>query len=91
MLWRFSIPLIIFLNFTASFGLATFLYKSKVKIELCTTMDHVLMYEKALRGGWSGVSGLRMAVANHPYLGAKFNPLELNRFLLDLDVVGLYR
>ena len=49
------------------------------------------MYERALRGGWSGVSGLRMAVANHPYLGLKFFPSELIRYLLDLDVVGLYR
>ena len=71
--------------------MAVFLYRSQAEIELCRSMDHVLMVEKGTRGGWSGISGLRMAVANHPYLGNKFNSDELPRVLLDLDVVGLYR
>ena len=76
--------------FSASFGLAAFLYKSQVQIQLCCNMEHVLMFEKALRGGWSGVSGLRYATANHSFLGAKFEPSLPQRFLLDLDVVALY-
>ena len=80
--------LILFL--TASFGLAVFLYQSQVQIELCHSMEHVLLIEQGIRGGWSGVSGLRIALANHPYLGPKFNPLERLCYPLDLDVVGLY-
>ena len=75
---------------TASFGLAVFLYQSQVRIELCHSMEHILLMEEGIRGGWSGVSGLRIALANHPYLGPKFNPLERLCYPLDLDVVGLY-
>ena len=68
-----------------------FLYRSQVEIELCRNMDQVLLGESGLRGGWSGVSGLRAALANHPYLPNVFDPTQLKRYLLDLDVVGLYR
>ena len=68
-----------------------FLYRSQIEIELCRIMDHILLWESGLRGGWSGVSGLRAALANHPYLANVFDPTQLMRFLLDLDVVGLYR
>ena len=62
---------------------------TKVKLELLSDVDMLLMIEKGIRGGVSMVSK-RFAKANNKYMGEKFTREKVSRFIQYLDANNLY-
>ena len=62
---------------------------TKVKLELLTDIDMLLMVEKGINGGVSMISN-RYGAANHKYMGDKFNLSEPSKCLTYLDANNLY-
>ena len=62
---------------------------TKIKLDLLTDYDMLLMFENGIRGGYSGVLGDRYVKANNKYLDG-FNPNEKSNYLLYLDANNLY-
>jgi len=61
----------------------------KFSIELLTNYDALLMIEKGLRGGFSGVLGRRYAKANNYYLN-DYDPKVPSSYLMYFDANNLY-
>ena len=76
--------------FTSS-GLAwdAFSKSTRVKLELLTEIDMLLMFEKGTRGVISMISK-RFAEANNKYMGEKFNENLPSKFITYLDANNLY-
>lgn len=64
------------------------LMKSKVKLELLTEIDMVLMFEKQARGGISMISQ-RHAAANNPLLES-YDPSKPESYIMYVDANNLY-
>ena len=62
---------------------------TKVKLELLTDVDMLLMVEKGIRGGVSMISN-RYSKANNKYMGDKFNPSEPSKYIQYLYANNLY-
>ena len=62
---------------------------TKIKLELLSDVDMLLMIEKGIRGGVSMVSK-RFAEANNKYMGVKFDREKISRFIQYLDANNLY-
>ena len=60
---------------------------TKVELELLSDIDMLLMIEKGIRGGVSMISTRK---ANNKYMGDKFNPDELSKYIQYLDANNLY-
>ena len=73
-----------------SFGFSAWLHSSGIEIDLLQSYDHILLFEKAKRGGWSGSCGLRYACANIPEMKELYDPTIPKRRLLDMDFCSLY-
>ena len=65
------------------------LKKTKIKIELLSDPDMLLMFERGIRGGITQ-SVHRWAKANNPYMGSEYAPREPTRYLQYLDANNLY-
>ena len=78
-------------HFYRSPGLAwkACLRKARVRLELLTDPDMLLMFERGIRGGITQAVH-RYAPANNPYMGPKFNPSEESSYLQYLDANNLY-
>ena len=72
-------------------GLATkaCLRKTKIRLELLTNPDMLLMFERGIRGGITQAVH-RYVSANNPYMEDKFNPKEDTTYLQYLDANNLY-
>ena len=79
-------------NFCTSPGLAwkACLRKIRVRLELLTDPDMLLMFERGIRGGITQAVH-RHASANNPYMGDQYNPGQKSSYLLYLDANNLYR
>ena len=73
-----------------SFSFNVWLYQSQSQIELLQFYEHICLWEKAKRGGYSGTLGLRLATANNRHLLEFFIDSEFLRTLLEMDLVSLY-
>ena len=62
---------------------------SKVKLELLTDPDMLLMFEKGIRGGISMISN-RHGRANNKYMKEKFDSSQPSKFVPYLDANNLY-
>ena len=62
---------------------------TKIKLELLSDVDMLLMIEKGIRGGVSMVSK-RFTKANNKYMGVKFDREKISRFIQYLDANNLY-
>ena len=62
---------------------------TKVKLELLSDIDMLLMVEKGIRGGVSMISN-RYSEANNKYMNYKFNPSEPSKYIQYLDANNLY-
>ena len=60
-----------------------------IKLDLLTDYDMLLMFEKGIRGGYSGVLGSRYVKANNKYCD-DYDPEEESNYLLYLDANNLY-
>ena len=71
-----------------SLGLAwdAFLKSTRVKLELLTEIDMLLMFEKETRGGISMISK-RFAEANNKYMGEKCNNLPSKLSLIWMQII----
>ena len=78
--WYFSSP---------SLSWDALLKHSKVKLELLTDPDQLLMFEKGIRGGVSMISN-RYAKANNKFMEEKFDPFRPSKFITYLDANNLY-
>ena len=78
--WYFSAP--------GRFWDATFKI-TKVKLELLSDPDMLLMIESGIRGGIATTSH-RHAKANNDYMRTEFDPAEESKFISYLDINGLY-
>ena len=78
-------------HFYTSPGLAwcTCLKHIRIKLELLTDPDMLLMFEWGIRGGITQAVR-KYAAANNPYMGDKFNPNEDTTYLQYLDANNLY-
>ena len=78
-------------HFYTSPGLAwkACLRKTRVRLELLSDPDMLLMFECRIRGGITQAVH-RYASANNPYMGSKFNPSEESSYLQYLDTKNLY-
>ena len=62
---------------------------SKIKLELLTDPDMLLLFEKGIRGGISMIPN-RYGKANNEYMVEKFDPRSPSKYLADLDANNLY-
>ena len=62
---------------------------TKVRLELLTDIDMLLMFEKGIRGGITQAIH-RFAAANNKYMGDQYNPNKLSSYLTYLDANNLY-
>ena len=62
---------------------------AKVKLELLSDSDMLLMIESAIRGGIATISH-RHAKANNEYMGTKFDPTKDSKFISYLYADNLY-
>ena len=78
-------------HFSTSPGLAwkACLRKTRVRLELLTDPDMLLMFEHGIRGGITQAVH-HYAAANNKYKGEKFNPSEESSYLQYLDANSLY-
>ena len=78
-------------HFYTSPGLAwkACLRKTRVRLELPTNPDMLLMFEHGIRGRITQAVH-RYATANNKYMGDKFNPREESSYLQYLDANNLY-
>ena len=65
------------------------LRKTRVRLELLTDPDMLLMFEGGIRGGIMQAVH-RYVTANNPYMGEKFHPSEEFSYLQYLDANNLY-
>ena len=63
--------------------------QTKIKLDLLTDFDMLLMFENGIRGGYSGVLGDRYVKANNNYL-EDYNSSKSSNYLLYLDANNLY-
>ena len=78
-------------HFYTSPGLAwkACLRKTRVRLELLTDPNMLLMFECGIRGGITQAVHHYTSV-NNPYMGSKFNPSEESSYLQYLDANNLY-
>ena len=78
-------------HFYTSPGLAwkACLRKTRVRLELLTDSDMLLMFEHGIRGGITQAVH-RYASANNPYIGDQYNPREESSYLQYLDAYNLH-
>ena len=62
---------------------------TKVKLELLSDSDMLLMFEKGIRGGVATISN-RYAAANNKYMGDKYDPGLPSKYITYLDANNLY-
>ena len=62
---------------------------TKIKLELLTDPDMLLMIESGLRGGISMIS-TRYGKANNKYMGEEFDPSKSSKYITYLDANNLY-
>ena len=62
---------------------------TKIKLELLTDPDMLLMFEKGVRGGVSMISN-RHGQANNKYMGEKFDETKPSKYITYLDANNLY-
>ena len=62
---------------------------TRIKLELLTDPDMLLMFERGIRGGITQAVR-KYAAANNPYMGDKFDPNEDTTYLQYLDANNLY-
>ena len=62
---------------------------TKIKLELLTDLDMLLMFEKGTRGGISMIS-TRHGQANNKYMGEKFDVSKPSKYITYLDANNLY-
>ena len=62
---------------------------TKVKLDLLSHSDMLLMIESGIRGGITTISH-RHAKANNGYMGAEFDPAKETKFISYLDANNLY-
>ena len=62
---------------------------TKVRLELLSDTDMLLMIESGVRGVIATISH-RQAKANNEYMGAEFDPSEESKFISNLDANNLY-
>ncbi|KAE9521648.1 hypothetical protein AGLY_017944 [Aphis glycines] len=74
---------------TPGFAWDSMLRMTKVKLDLLTNIDQILMFESGIRGGLSQCSQ-RYSKANNKYMGDKFKKKEESIFLQYLDANNLY-
>ncbi|KAE9542999.1 hypothetical protein AGLY_002910, partial [Aphis glycines] len=74
---------------TPGFAWDSMLRMTKVKLDLLTDIDQILMFESGIRGGLSQCSQ-RYSKANNKYMGDKFKKKEESIFLQYLDANNLY-
>jgi len=65
------------------------LKESKIKLELLTDINMLLMIEAGIRGGVSMIP-TRYSNANNKYMGSKYNPDEESIYIQYLDANNLY-
>ena len=65
------------------------LKKTGVNLELLKDPDMLLMFERGIRGGITQ-SVHKFAIANNPYLGCEYDPLQPTNYLQYLDPNNLY-
>ena len=65
------------------------LRKTRIRLELITDPDMLLMFEHRIRGGITKAVH-RYAVVNNKYMNEKFNPSEESSYLQYLDANNLY-
>ena len=65
------------------------LKKTGVNLELLKDPDMLLMFEHGIRGGITQLVH-KWAIANNPYMGCKYDPLQLTNYLQYLDANNLY-
>jgi len=63
---------------------------SNIELEYIKDPDMYLWLEKALRGGYCSVGGIREARANNKYMGKMFNSKQPTSFISYLDCNNLY-
>ena len=62
---------------------------SKIKLELLTDPDVLLLFEKGIRGGISMIPN-RFGKANNKFMGEKYDPSRPSKYLAYLDANNLY-
>lgn len=62
---------------------------TKIRLELITDPDMLMMFENGIRGGVSMITK-RCAKANNKYMGEKYDPSEPSKFITYLDANNLY-
>ena len=60
-----------------------------VELELFSDPDQYLFFEQSIRGGVSA-SFKRLSCANNRYMGDKFDPEKLEKYIIYLDMNNLY-
>ena len=65
------------------------LKSTKVKLDLLTDPDMLLMVEKGIRGGISTITH-RYAKANNPYIQETYDKNNPNSYIIYLDANNLY-
>ena len=65
------------------------LKKTGVNLELLKDPDMLLMFERGIRGGITQ-SVHKWAIANNPYMGCEYDPLQPTNYLQYLDANNLY-